>query len=282
MVKTVYERIGTYETVGNVYDKICTYETITSTSSAAQPTPTTDAPRQEETSSKDKSSKGTSFVNKGGQNMATAAGVSNFQESSKLSLPVCASEFVHSSEVANVNDSVRKKTPQLHGDGHYGTVYKRIVTYETVGNVYDKIGTYETITPTSSTAYPNPRTDAATVTQEETASKGNTSEGASVNEGHLNMAGVNHLQESFKHSPPVRASESMGSSEGAEVTDSVHKKTPQPHGEVYYEQLGNVYERIATYETVGNVYDKICTYETIGNVYDNSLVPKLGFHETSL
>ena len=73
MVKTVYERIGTYETVDNVYDKIGTYETIT-TSSAARPTRTTDAPRQEETASKDKSSKGTSFVNKGGQNMATVQG----------------------------------------------------------------------------------------------------------------------------------------------------------------------------------------------------------------
>jgi len=27
-VTTEYDRVGTYETVGNVYDKICTYETV--------------------------------------------------------------------------------------------------------------------------------------------------------------------------------------------------------------------------------------------------------------
>ena len=71
-------------------------------------------------------------------------------------------------------------------------------------------------------------------------------------------AGVTHLQDSSKHSPPVCVSGEVGSSEGSKVTD------------------------LATYETVGNIYDRICTYETIGNVYDNSLVPKLGFHETSM
>ena len=71
-------------------------------------------------------------------------------------------------------------------------------------------------------------------------------------------AGVSHFQESSEGSPPVCVSGEVGSGKGAKVTD------------------------LATYETVGNVYDRICTYETIGNVYDNSLVPKLGFHETSV
>ena len=71
-------------------------------------------------------------------------------------------------------------------------------------------------------------------------------------------AGVSHFQDSSKHSPLLCVSGEVGSSEGAKVTD------------------------LATYETVGNVYDRICTYETVGNVYDNSLVPKLGFHETSM
>ena len=122
-----------------------------------------------------------------------------------------------------------------------------------------KIGTYETITATRSAPHSTPRSD--TLTQEETASSDNNSVGASANEGGLNMAttaGVSHFQESSKHSPPVCVSGEVGSSEGAKVTD------------------------LATYETVGNVYDRICTYETIGNVYDNSLVPKVGFHETSV
>jgi len=269
------ERIATYETVGNVYDKLGTCETITPTSSAAHPTPRTDAPTQEETASKNIISKRARFLGEGGQNMATAASVSNSQESSKSSPPVCVSESVGSSEGAKVTDSVHKKTPPLHGEGQYeqlgtmyeriatyetiGNVYDRIGTYETVGNVYDKIGTYETITATSSVAHSAPRSE--TPTQEESASNDNTSEGASTNEGGLNVAttaGVSHFQESSKHSPPVCVSGEVGSSEGAKVTD------------------------LATYETVGNVYDRICTYETIGNVYDNSLVPKLGFHETSM
>ena len=88
-------------------------------------------------------------------------------------------------------------------------------------------------------------------------------------------ASVRNSKESSKLSPPVCASKSVGSSEGAKVTDSVQKKTPPLHGEGQYEQLGTVYERIATYETVGNVYDRIGPYETIGNVYD-----KIGTYET--
>jgi len=219
VVEPGYERIATYETVGNVYDKIGTCETITPTSSAAHPTPRTDAPTQEETASKNITSKRASFLNEGGQNMATAASVSNSQESSKSSPPVCAGESVGSSEGAKVTDSVHK-APPLHGEGQYeqlGTVYERIATYETVGNVYDRIGTYETIgnvydkigiyetiTATSSAAHSTPRSD--TLTQKETASNDNTSEGASANDGGLNMAtaaGVSHFQESSKHSPLV-------------------------------------------------------------------------------
>ena len=81
-------------------------------------------------------------------------------------------------------------------------------------------------------------------------------------------AGVSHSQESFKLSSPVHASRTLDSG-GAKVSGLVHKKTPQLHGEGQYEQLGSVYERIATYETVGNVYDDI-------------LVPEVGFHEASV
>jgi len=273
-VGTGYERIATYETVGNVCDKIGTYKTITPASPSACPTPRTDAPTQEETASKHKSSKRASFINKEGQKMATAATVSNSLESSKSSPPVCTSQSVGSSEGAKVTDSLHKKTPQLHTEGHYevlgtvyeriatyetvGNVYDRIGTYETVGNVYDRIGTYETVIATSSAAHSTPRTN--TPTQEESASNDSTSEGVSANEGGVNIAttaDVSHFQESSKGSPPVCVSGVVGSGEGAKVTD------------------------LAIYETVGNVYDRICTYETIGNVYDNSLVPKLSFHETS-
>ena len=212
MAGTVHERIATYESVGNVYNRIGTCETITPKTSAVHPTPRTDAPSQEDTASKNNISKRASFVNEEGQNMATAASVSNYQESSKLSPPVRASESVGISEGTKVTDLVHKKTPQLHGEGRseqlgsvyeriatyetVGNVYDRIGTYETIGNVYDKIGTYKTITATHST----PRSDIPT--QEESASSDNSSEGASANEGGLNVAttaGVSHFEESSKH-----------------------------------------------------------------------------------
>ena len=104
MVGTGYERIATYESVGNVYNRIGTCETITPKTSAVHPTPRTDAPSQEETASKNNISKRASFVNEEGQNMATAASVSNYQESSKLSPPVRASESVGISEGTKVTD----------------------------------------------------------------------------------------------------------------------------------------------------------------------------------
>jgi len=127
-VGNVYDRIGTYETVGNVYDKIGTYETITATSSAAHSTPRTNTPTQEESVSNDNTSEGVS-ANEGGLNMATTAGVSHFQESSKGSPLVCVSAEVGSSEGAKVTDLATCETVD--------NVYDRICTYETIGNVYD-------------------------------------------------------------------------------------------------------------------------------------------------
>ena len=267
----VYDKICTYETIGNVYDKIGTYETIEHTSSAARPSPGTDAPTQEETASKDITSEGASCVNDKGQNMVTtAASVSHSREIPKQSPPMHTSGAVSRSEGSKCTRSEHAKTPQLHDESRQyerlGNVYDKICTYETIGNVYDKIGTYETIEHTSSAARPSPRTDAPT--QEETASKDITSEGAScVSDEGQNMgttaASVSHSQVVPKQSPPVHTSGTVDSG-GAKGTDVV---PPRHHGESHYEQLG-------TYETVGDVYDRICTYETIGNVYDNSLVPK--------
>ena len=136
----VYERIGTYETVGNVYDQIGTYETIEHTSSAAHPTPRSDAPTQEETVSKDETPERVNSFDGRGRNMATAVSVSHSQVSSKQPPPVHTSGTVDS-EGAKGIDSVQKKAPRHRGEGHR----KQLGAYETVGNVYDKICTYETI-----------------------------------------------------------------------------------------------------------------------------------------
>ena len=267
----VYDRICTYETVGNVYDKIGTYETIEHTSSAGHPSPRNDTPTQEETASKDITSEGTSYE---GQNVGTtAASVSHSREIHKQSPPMHTSGAVSRSEGSKCTRSEHKKTPHDESRKYerLGNVYDRIGTYETIGNVYD---TYKTIEHTGSAAHPSPRTDAPT--QEETASIDITPEGAScVHDDGQNLgtvaASVSHSREIPKQSPPVHTSGTVdsGDAKGTDVAP------PRHHGEGHYEQLG-------TYETVGDVYDKICTYETIGNVYDNSLVPKLGFHESSM
>ena len=186
----------------------------------------------------------------------TRTSVSHSRETPKQSPPVHTSGAVDSEGAitAMVTDLVHKKKPQHHGEGHY----------ERLGNVYDRIGTYETIEHTSSAACPYPRMDAPT--QEETASKGITPEGAScvIDEGQnmgTTAASVSHSRVVPKQSPPVHTSGAVGRSEGSKFT---HKKKPQFHDESrHYERLGNVYDRICTYETVGNVYDKIGTYETI-------------------
>ena len=163
-----------------------------------------------------------------------------------------------SSEGAKGTDSAFERVSQLYYElGHY-------LQLDTMSQ-YDRTGTRETTGNKSTSSAANPITKSDAPPRKQTSSKDKTTkvvdeEGQSMDTA---TAGIINSQEISKQSAPVQASGEVGSSEaqGAKVTNSVHKRMPQLHNELYhFEQLGTVYDRIGTHETVCN---KIGNYETV-------------------